>query len=224
MADYKVMTDWVLSKEGGLSRAQTDEARKYVAPCTITYKGVTASDWHTNKGVTYPTFKNLASSLLYSATCDNFANMPTEIWNKIFKYYWNIYNLDNFKSQAIANLLVQSAWGNGTAGSLSIWNKFFKTSKTKNADITDHIKELLSNGANESKLFNDMADFRLNWMLSIPNSAPNHEGWKKRTASLKELSAPYLTKEAGSLNFANIGIAGLLLFGAWKLGEKIAEK
>lgn len=225
MAQFNLIYEWILQKEGGLSRATTDFASKYPAPCTITYNGVTANNWHTNKGVTWQTFKTLASSLGYSASCENFAKMPNTIWQAIAKKgYWDSYNLDSLKSQAIANLLFQSAWGNGVYGSrVNVWNKFFKKNFESNPQVTEYVKELLSKGADESKLFNAMADYRLNYMLSIPNSQPNHEGWKKRTASLKEISAPYL-KQGNTISIANIGIGALLVFGAWKVGEKLAEK
>lgn len=188
MAKTKDIFTWTLKKEGGLSRAKTDSARAYPAPYEYTYNGVTASDWHTNKGVTWETFEDLADTLGYDDDPENFFEMPYEIWSAIAKRgYWDKFNLDTLKSQSIANLIFQSAYGSGNAGALKMWNKYFGTSFTKGSELTAYINKYISKKSSVT-LFKKMWKYRLDWLLSLKGQSANYEGWKKRAISLYELS------------------------------------
>ena len=69
MADYTNIINFIKAKEGGLSSATTDTASRNPSNCG---NGSNGKPYHTNKGVTWSTFKSLSSKLGYSATCDNF--------------------------------------------------------------------------------------------------------------------------------------------------------
>lgn len=188
MAKTKSVFEWTLKKEGGLSRAKTDSASAYPAPYEYTYGGVTADDWHTNKGVTWETFEDLADELGYTASASNFFSMPYSIWSAIAKEgYWDKFDLDNCHSQAIANLIFQSAYGSGNSGALKMWNKFFGTHFTKGYELTEYVNRYIKK-VSSKKLFKKMWKYRLDWLLSLPGQSANYEGWKKRAISLYELS------------------------------------
>jgi hypothetical protein len=82
MADYTKIVSFIKTKEGGLSSATTDTASNNPSNCG---NGKNGKPYHTNKGVTWSTFKGLSAKLGYSATCDNFIKMPDSIWGKIYK-------------------------------------------------------------------------------------------------------------------------------------------
>src|SRR5690606_1286436 len=78
------LVPFIQEKEGGLSRDPGDNASAYPAPWT--YDG--HDDWHTNKGITYQTFKSNAKRLGYEPSAKNFFEMPDSIWLNILK---NVY-------------------------------------------------------------------------------------------------------------------------------------
>ncbi len=122
MADSKKIIPFILKWEGGLSNDKSDSASQHPAPCT--YKGV--SGYHTNKGITYQTFSSLADKLSYDDSCDTFFQMPVEVFNKIYRNgYWNPYLLDDYKYQAIADVIVSWAWASGLAGAYKQLYKFY---------------------------------------------------------------------------------------------------
>jgi hypothetical protein len=57
MADYKNLVPFILKSEGGLSSAQTDNARLNPSPCG---NGKNGKPYHTNEGVTWSAFKSLS--------------------------------------------------------------------------------------------------------------------------------------------------------------------
>lgn len=117
-ASFTEIDDFTEGWEGGLTDDIDDNASKYPVPGTYTKikkgKPHTSSRWHTNKGVTWATFKSNAVKLGYSATPELFFLMPKEIWLKIAKSrYWDILYLDQYQSQAIANILFSWQWMSG---------------------------------------------------------------------------------------------------------------
>lgn len=190
MASFDLIKEFTLKKEGGLSRAKTDSASKYPAPCT--YKGY--NDWHTNKGITWQTFKTVSEKLGIEPNCNAFFNMTDKNWEIISKrIFWDVWNLDNFKSQAIANLIFQSGYGSGIYGALNMWNKFFKTDFKSPKELTEYLTPKIRSG--ELKLFNKMWQYRLNWLLSLPNQQANYKGWQNRMNDLKTLSLEQMEKK-----------------------------
>jgi hypothetical protein len=193
MADIKYITDFTKKWEGGLSRATTDKASKNPSP--YVYKGQTG--WHTNKGVTYTSFKSLAPKLGYKDTAENFLTMPEDIWLKIAKVgYWDVINLDNLKSQAIANLMFSWQWGSGYGWRNRVQNYL----KSKGIDWS--IKDLngLSNKLNElsdkqgeKQTFDDLIEQKKQFLLSL-NQPANEKGWLRRLDDLKNSGYSFLGK------------------------------
>lgn len=77
--------------------------------------------YNQNKGIGWNTFKTYSDEFLYEPTCENFKDMPDEIWNTIFKkVYWDGINGDQIKNQGIANMLSYIAFKSGGVMYLSI--------------------------------------------------------------------------------------------------------
>jgi hypothetical protein len=197
MAQYTKIITFIKSKEGGLSSATTDTASNNPSNCG---KGSNGKPYHTNKGITWSTFKSLSSKLGYSATCDNFIKMPDDIWGKIYKDgFWNPMQGDRIQNQAIANTFVEMAWGSGvgsntsTKGAIPYLKNFFKSKYNKNfsniTQIVDYVNELDDNGQTP-QLFEKLYDFRKSLYTSF-NQPSNLKGWINRLDAFYLLNKPY---------------------------------
>lgn len=209
MANFELIKEFTKVKEGGLSRAKTDTASKHPAPCT--YKGY--NDWHTNKGITWKTFSTVAKSLGVEPSCKVFFEMPENVWYAITKrIYWDGWNLDNFPGQATANLLFQSGFGSGMGGALQMWNKYFNTNFKTNKELAEYLGPKANTKQKDKALFIKMWQYRLNWLLSLPNQEPNYKGWQNRMNDLKELSLNQIEKKNSNKGIFFAILAGLLIY------------
>jgi hypothetical protein len=226
MADIKYITGFTEKWEGGLSRATTDTASKNPSP--YTYKGQTG--WHTNKGITYGSFKSLSAKLNYKDTADNFLNMPEDIWLKIAKNgYWDIINLDAVKSQAIANLMFSWQWGSGYSWRNRVQK--YLVSKGINWSISD-LKGLpnklneLSDKQGEKQTFDELLEQKKEFLLSLGQPA-NEKGWLRRLEDLKNYSYTLLGKTTEILKknlIPTILITTALLVGSYILYKTLKQK
>lgn len=218
MALYTKIITFIKSKEGGLSSATTDTASGNPSNCG---NGSNGKPYHTNKGVTWGTFKGLSSKLGYSATCDNFKKMPDDIWGKIYKDgYWNPMQGDRIKNQAIANTFVEMAWGSGvgsntsTRGAIPYLKKFFKANYNKSFDtitqIVDYVNDLDDNGQTP-QLFEKLYDFRKSLYTSF-NQPSNLKGWINRLDAFYLLNKPSATSTKTKTTIA-VGVV-LIVAGA----------
>ena len=198
MADIKYIIPFTYKWEGGLSRATTDSASKNPSP--YVYQGKTG--WHTNKGVTYSTFKSGANSGWYKDTSDNFLTMPEDVWLKIARdKFWDKIHLDELKSQAVAHVIFSWQWGSGyswrdrmvrylqTKG--IVWNK-------------DDYKGLISNlntlieKEGEKKIFDELIEQKKQFLLSLGEASnPGGiytKGWMNRLEDLRKYSVTFIGK------------------------------
>lgn len=216
MADYRNIISFIKLKEGGLSSATTDTASINSSNCG---NGKNGKPYHTNKGVTWATFKGLAPSLGYSASCANFIQMPDSIWGKIYKEsYWDKMQGDRVKNQAIANTFVEMAWGSGvgsntsTRGAIPYLKNFFKKYYNKNfstlTQIVDYVNELDSKGKTP-ELFEKLFDFRKNLYVSF-NQPSNLKGWINRLDAFYLLNKPYALSVENK-TYIGIGIISIVL-------------
>jgi hypothetical protein len=193
MADISSIIGLTKKEEGGLSKAKTDTASKYPSP--YEYNG--SYGWHTNRGVTYESFKSLAPKLGYVDNRENFINMPDSIWLKIAKKgYWDVVNLDAMKSQALANLFFSWQWGAGYG-----WrNRVKRYLATKNIDWSiSNLKGLpaIINGLvdkeGEKKILDELIEQYKQFYISL-NQPANLKGWLNRAERLKEYAYTLLGK------------------------------
>ena len=80
-----------------------------------------------NKGIYWSIFKTYSDEYVYEPTCENFKQMPDEIWNTIFKkQYWNNIGGDKIKNQGVANVLSYIAFKGGSLGVVYLQNNLQK--------------------------------------------------------------------------------------------------
>ena len=221
MADYKNLIPFIRKSEGGLSSATTDSASKNPSNCG---KGKNGQWYHTNKGVQWTTFKNLADRGGYVANCTNFLTMPDDIWEKIYKIgFWDAIKGDQIKNQAIANTFVEMTWGsglgsiNGYAGSLPMLRRFFKANYDKDvtsmSDIVDYVNKLDSQGKT-SVLFEKLYTYRANKYKAL-NQPKNLQGWLNRLNKFYFLNKPYAiskTEKLTTLATLTLIVVGIVLY------------
>ncbi len=207
MADFNKIVAFTKSAEGGLSRATTDSASKNASPCT--YQGKTG--WHTNKGITWSTFRGDAAKLGYDPSCGNFISMPDTVWVPIAKnQFWDLLDLDNYTSQAIANLMFSWEWGSGNAWEPRI--EKYLASKGINWHRNDFkgLRIALNGLAahDEKKTFDELVEQKAQFLKSL-NQPANEAGWLNRLAALKKMSYSEIGKRA--ITFAKAHILSIVI-------------
>lgn len=224
MANHKIITPFILKKEGGLSRAKTDTASKKPSPYTITARDinqrgnplVTASDWHTNKGITWATFTGLATKIGYQVNQLNWEKMPQNIWDGIFKKgYWDELSLDQINNQALANVAADFAWGAGPSRAAERLQMAVNTIRP-NALVVDgnigptSVRVINSfKGTQQKKLFEIYSASKDQFYKSLPKQEANQKGWENRHNELVEFSLKYLP----AVGIGLVGITGLFFWG-----------
>lgn len=161
----------VLYFEGGLSKDPRDTASKCVK----------AGQYHTNKGVTFCTFKELAPSLGISpVTYEKFINLSDyEVGKFIYKFYEKIQG-SKFP-QEIALLLTEIAWMSGSARAF----QHLKDALKKLGVETDSVAQMINavSKMDEKKVFDALKLERkkyFDFLTSSPKYAPFKKGWDNR--------------------------------------------
>lgn len=195
MATYTTIVPFILQEEGGLSKSQQDSARFDPVP--------DGSGYHTNKGVTWTTWKGFAPSLGYNDITSSikawYAMSPTD-WGAIFKAgYWNVVLGDSIKSQGAAEVLVDWAWMSGPGNAVKGLQHFLNAwlpQMGKNMPLVEDggmgpntLNALnAATAINEKKFVSDFTDYRGAWLKSLPNEQANQVGWASRIAALKNFA------------------------------------
>jgi len=226
MADYKNLVSFIRKVEGGLSSDPKDTASKNASPCG----SKNGYPIHTNKGITWASFKGLASKGGYTANCDNFIKMPDDVWLKVYKVgYWDAIKGDQIKNQAIANVFVEMTWGSGLGcsnftncktGTIPFMNKFFKENYNKNLTTVNEFVSFvneLDNKGETPELFEKLHDFRAERYTKMPSASAHLKGWLNRLNSFYALNKPYAIskKEKAGALILILGIGLIALGGAY---------
>lgn len=194
MADYRKIIPWIKKVEGGLSKAQTDSARFDPVP--------DGSGYHTNKGITWATFRNLAPKLGYPAEIPLFYKMPVELWTQIFKRgYWDAIYGDKIKSQAIADVLVDFAWGAGPGRAIEYLQKAINAVSAGKITVDGKMGPqtlTATNSRNETSLFNKLAELKMRYYMNLKGQEANKEGWADRLEELVAIKKKSLADQAVS--------------------------
>jgi hypothetical protein len=200
MADIKYIIPFTYKWEGGLSRATTDSASSNPSP--YVHNGQTG--WHTNKGITYSTFKSGADKGWYKDNSQNFLTMPEDVWLKIAKdKFWDKIYLSDIKSQAVANVIFSWQWGSGYAWRNRMVDYFKSKGITWNKDnyknLASNLNELVDKQG-EKKTFDELIEQKKQFLLGIgEGSNPGGiytKGWLNRLEDLKKYSYTLLGKTA----------------------------
>jgi hypothetical protein len=229
MADFRVIIPHIKKAEGGMSRAKTDTASAKPAPYKTTAynsntrRTETASDWHTNKGITWETFST-NGKLGYVVNQANWEKMPDAIWELIYKkIYWDMIGGDFIKSQAIANYLADWSWGayyiTAVKNAQQVLNRSFGYKLTEDGKIGPSTLAAI-NAVNPATflelLRKEHLDFYAQVVKRNPSQAANIRGWTARVNDLYALSAKYLTTTT-AIGIGSVFFLVAVIFGIYKL-------
>ena len=220
MVDYKNLVGFIKLKEGGLSGDKQDLASSTPSNCGKDSKGRL---YHTNKGITWATFKGLASKGGYTASCDNFLKMPDDVWLKVYKVgFWNEVQGDRIKNQAIANTFVEMNWGSGLGsisrgtGTLGWLNRFFQKNYNQNLTSISQMVDFVNKLDDEGKtpeLFEKLNDFRASKYVAL-NQPTFTKGWLNRLNAFYLFNKPYaISKTTKTTTTITVGVL-LIVAGA----------
>ena len=179
MANYKNLIPFIRLWEGGLSNAATD-AVAYADPVPD------GTHNHTNKGIRWTTWKYVNGSS--GESIKRFYKMSDSDWLNIYKKtFWDVMGGDKIKSQRIADILVNWAWGSGYyIPSTSVQRILgFKGKDVDGVIGKDTI--LAINNANEVELYNKLKDANYKFFKDLgaqPKYAANLDGWINRLNDL----------------------------------------
>jgi len=193
---------YILYWEGGLSNDPKDtSAAKNPSP----YEYKNQFGWHTNKGITYATFKYLSKKLGFEDNAYNFLTMPNNIWDKILAFgFWNPMLCYKIKSNYIANIIVDFAWGSGVTGAKNSLKKYFANKGIDVNNISDIVaelnKEIKSKG--ETIVAMDLINHRKDFLRSLKNFGTYGKGWFNRLNSLIDFKPLANKKEIAGILIA----------------------
>ncbi len=208
-ATYESAIPYIKKAEGGLSRAVSDSASKNPSP--YIHNGITG--WHTNRGITFSTFKALAPIAGYQVNQNNFIEMPDSIWLSIYKTgFWDAMKGGLYENQAIANTVVDFAWGSGTTTATKQLIKFLNA-KNIQADGVNTIAEgfnKLVKKEGAEKVFSDLINYRKSFFTSL-NQLANINGWFSRMDTLKMEGLQIIASTGKSVKKNPLGVAFLIL-------------
>lgn len=201
-ADYRKVVPFVLRWEGGEVNDKDD------------------SGGHTNKGITWTTYKGLSAKLLGKApTKANFVKMTREDAYKFIEHYWNKATWNNsIKSQAVAEAIFTWYWGSGANG-IKQWQRMLRDHFGKKSIGVDggvgRETITFTNSIDEKKLMPVAIRYREQTFRRIANGTKNAKflkGWLNRLDDFTKRHASVLETTAKVGGGAGLILGGLGLF------------
>lgn len=183
MADYTKIIPLILKVEGGLSNNPHDSASANPCPCP--------EKWHTNKGITWTTFTSCAAKCGFVATPELFIQMPSYVWNSIFKQmYWDPILGDKINSQALADTTLDWGWASGPHTAVRKLQEFLGV---QNDGVMGFMSLKALNDATDTpvkeKALNDkFSAYKLAWYLALPHQEANYAGWTNRLKQIHDFT------------------------------------
>lgn len=173
----------ILKWEGKFSKDPRDTAAKCVKPGQV----------HTNKGVTFCTFKSMADSLgITPVTYDRFLKLTDqEAARFIYRFYTDVQGSKLPDSLALA--MTEAAWG---SGSTRAYRHLRDALKDIGRPVTTNIQAIsAANSVDTSKLFKAYQDQRKAYLQttlgSQPKYAPFVKGWINRLNDFTQSFNPF---------------------------------
>ncbi|QIX59711.1 hypothetical protein HER32_00275 [Hymenobacter sp. BT18] len=198
MADYRKIVPFILAEERGENRDPKDPAAKRPAPG--------GGGLHTNKGVTWGTFVDLAPKVGYKPTLALFRAMPATVWGQIFKRgFWDEIGGDQIQSQALADALVEFAYMASPGRALSYARLVLRNlghGYLKPKGTADRVLLAAINGTNAQRL---VAAYMAARLAFIKRGNPRYQkNWLLRYNKLKSyiarLGAAEPTQQVAGVN------------------------
>jgi hypothetical protein len=195
MANYKLLVPHIEVAEGGHSADPDDAALRYG------HSGVKAGKLdkrypnnyiHTNRGVIWGTYTTYKRLLKQEPNATEFINLSKEMWLDILKrLYWDKILGDSIKSQPIAEILVEAAWGGGLS-SMVLALQTWLNSKGANlvldrkmgAKTRDAINKYVKTAKDEEELFSKLTQQRMSYLRGLNTWWKHGKGWTDRVDKL----------------------------------------
>lgn len=196
MANYRKIIPFIKAWEDGLSSDRNDLAAAVPSPIKDPKTG---HYYHTNKGITYQTWK----AYMGSNAAQRFVNMSNEDWERIWKNgYWDAVDGDQLKSQAIADAIANWYWGSGTYAVTNAVEALNSLKKGKPLPYTSAMNaQLLAalNKVNESDFLEAYRKEQAAFYKAIVNRNPSQavflKGWMNRMNNLYDRYLPKVSKK-----------------------------
>ena len=181
MAKHTILVPFIQAFEGGYSNHPSDKGKE------------------TNRGITIATFRCVYGQ---NKTVADLKALTDEQWMHIFKtLYWDKCRADEIKNQSVANLLVDFAWGSGTARAAKYIQRLVGVTQDGNIGP----KTIAAINARDAKsLFTGLKAERLAFINSIVRNNTSqmvfYKGWVNR---LNAIGWGTLTYGGKTRTFAN---------------------
>jgi lysozyme family protein len=223
MANYKLLLDHIAKFEGGLSADPRDtcsrQPSEYVMPSGA-YKGYKV---HTNKGICYMTWKANAPSLGYDSSSKGFVNMTKTQWSQIIKkIFWDKLNLDNVKSQKIAELIFEATWASGFGGSKSLI-QYMQSELNVDSDGSIGVQTIaaLNSVTDVDSLYLKLWNYRLEWYKRLASSNPVAygtflKGWTNRMNALLIRAKSLISDNIVTISLIPFALGAFFLYKYYK--------
>lgn len=188
MSNHNYYLQFTKDREGGLSKDPNDSASKDPLP--------DGSGFHTNKGITWATFKRLGPICGYNPTIENFYKMPDDIFEKIMEYFWKEAGANRIDNQAIANLVFQALWGGGHKQLIEAIQTILGLEKRL---VDGNLGPLTAMAINVHKdpksLYEKIHQARLDYLRSLKVYPKFANGWESRMKKLFTFNQRFFPKK-----------------------------
>jgi lysozyme family protein len=219
MANYNLILPHIKVWEGKRSADPRDTCSDVLSDFIETSGSFKGKAVHTVKGVCYKTWLAASKALGFDPSGKAFVNMTTKQWEQIVKLlFWDAMNLDDLRSQNIAELMLEVRWGSGAGAQGKIFfTELQRLIGMSGKDLDGFvgpktiaaINQFIATKGNEAKLYKSLWEFRYNQMDKLgqlSKYAWARDGWLNRMRGLLERSKSIVMD-----NPKTFGILGLLI-------------
>lgn len=225
MANFELLIPHILVSEGGHSADPDDNALKYG------HSGIKGgkldkrypNDFiHTNRGIiwgTYVTYKKIKKQ---TPNANEFINMSAEIWRDIYKtLYWDKILGDKIKSQGIAEILVEAAWGGGISSMVRELQTWLNSKGAKlvvdgaiGNNTINALNSIVKTKELESALVKKLTEQRLGYLRSLSDWRKYAKGWTDRVMKMQDRALQLVTSPPAIItgSFLLLSIAGYFIY------------
>ena len=182
---WRKFYQFVMASEGGKSNDSRDTWAVKCAPF--------AGAYHTNKGITFCTWKSNAKAIGSEPTYEAFLSMTDEQANKIlYEFYLFSTKNGSIKDNAIALSITEAYWGSGGHAFQNLATALNAAGfKCTSALILTNQMIQGANSLDAKLLFDKFWTARYNYLKSLSNAPTYIKGWTTRINSFKKIFSQY---------------------------------
>lgn len=145
--------------------------------------------YHTNKGITWTTWKSMSKICNYIPSAKLWYEMPPGIWEKIMELgFWTIIKGSQIKSQGIADIMINWAFMSGPGTVVMKMQRFLALNQDGNIGPLT-LKAVNDRSAlDDTKFISEFLDYNLKFLLSLSSLSYAHAGWTNRINALRPIA------------------------------------